>query len=687
MNAIPVRVLLLCFVVVLAACTDDRVPGSSGKPAQQAVPPNAPADIVLENGYVYTVDPARRVAEAVAIRGNRIIAVGATKDLATLVGAATEVRDLHGRMVMPGIHDTHIHAIGTVDPDMCDFKGEARSLEEMVPFLRACLDRYAPAPGEWMPVVQWPFSRGNQPSKRYPSLRAALDAVSTEHPIILWGDDGHHGAANSAALALARDPSGNVVGINRQTLDGVFARWREHVAVDEHGEPSGGINEGARLLVRPEFMQDMLGVGADPAKTMPRVAAMLASRGITSIQDPYVVPESLKMYEWLEDSGRMSFRLRAGLYHHAPDSHSAAGLARIPAYIESFKRLRSQYADSKYIRADGVKLFADAVLEGNPYTQPPTLPVAAVLNGFKQPIFTIDEASGRIEDIDYVDLDGAACRAVRAAPQEFEDAAARAAFAAANGFLPAQCSISSGVLEHSEEFIHAFVRQATEAGFHVHIHALSDRGVRVAVDALAEVKELADSQGLTQSLAHVQLAHPDDQRRIGELGLYVAFTYAWMIPDIEYDLMVIPFIEQVDGIADLFDPDTYYLRNVYPVKRIRDFGGVLTFGSDAPVDTRDPIPFVSMEQALTRAEGDRVLNASQRIGIHDALEAYTINGARLLSHDEQLGSIEPGKLADLIVLDQNVVELAEQGAADRISDTKVLLTIFDGRIVYDAHRP
>ena len=94
----------------------------------------------------------------------------------------------------------------------------------------------------------------------------------------------------------------------------------------------------------------------------------------------------------------------------------------------------------------------------------------------------------------------------------------------------------------------------TSAGFHVHIHALSDLGVRVAVDAFSEVKQEADAKNLTQSITHVQLAHPDDVKRMGDLGIYVAFTYVWIFPDVEYDVMVIPFIDKVDGIADLYNP-------------------------------------------------------------------------------------------------------------------------------------
>ncbi|WP_019530240.1 amidohydrolase [Dasania marina] len=666
----------VCITALLQACSQESEPES----AQSNV-----ADLVLTDGYIYTVDGQHSVAQAVAIQGNRIVGVGSNEEMRAFIGDNTDVRDLAGKMVMPGIHDTHVHAFGTVDPDMCDLGSEAYTLDDMVPFLKACLQHYAPEKGQWLPVVQWSFAGGNQPSERYPTLRSALDAVSKDNPIILWGDDGHHGAANSAALALA-SIEGKQLGISRETLATHFAQWRENIAVDQHGEPSGGVNEGARLLIRPQFTEDMLGSSSDPEALMPRIAAGMASRGITSIHDPLTSAETLSKYQWLEDSGQMSFRLRAGLFAHAENSHQPEALKQIPAIMAGFKDLRKQYQGSRYIQVNGIKLFADSVLEGNPLTHPPTLPGAAVLNGFKQPIFEMNKETGAVDVVGYADLNGTVCQQVRATPERFKKPAAIKAFNLANGHPPAQCFPSSGILEHSEAFILEYVKQATAAGFHVHIHALSDKGVRVAVDALAAVKTDADKQGLTQSLAHLQLVHPDDQRRIGELGLFNVFTYIWAGPFTDYNLMVIPFIEKVNGRDDLFNPDTYYMRNVYPAKAIKDAGGILTFGSDAPVESRDPRPFINMQLALTRAAEGKVLNASQRLNIHEALQAFTLNGAKMLSQDKDVGSIEQGKLADLIVLDRNLVQLAEQDKAEKIGETQVLLTIFDGRVVYQAEK-
>ena len=127
-------------------------------------------------------------------------------------------------------------------------------------FCRDVLRNIRIAEGDWLVVLQWPFSSGNQPSERLKTIRTALDAASDKHPIIMWGDDGHHAAVNSLALAQARDKNGNVVGMNKETIETVYADFREMIAVDESGEPAGGLNEGARMLVRPDFIEDMMGL-------------------------------------------------------------------------------------------------------------------------------------------------------------------------------------------------------------------------------------------------------------------------------------------------------------------------------------------------------------------------------------------------------------------------------------------
>ena len=433
------------------------------------------------------------------------------------------------------------------------------------------------------------------------------------------------------------------------------------------------------MRVRPNFLEDMLGMGGSTESIMPKVSARMSQSGITSIQDAIVTPDTLEKYAWLEQSGGMTFRLRAAMVE--PPSEE---IDQIDAHLEELIKLRTEFESSELIDANAVKLFADAVLEGNPLADPPSLPVAATLQDFKQPIFGGSIEDGSFNVVAYVDTASESCKAVQQDPGSFKDKSRLESFRSEHGHYPVQCIPSSGDLEHEEEFVRAYIRKATEAGFHVHVHALSDKAVRVAVDEMGKVKGTADKFGTTQSLAHVQLAHPDDQKRMGELGISVVFTFVWATPGVEYDMMVLPFIDEVDGVDGLYNPDSYYMKNAYPAKSIQDAGGIPVNGSDAPVGSRDPMPFNSLQQAVLRSNGEVVLNAEQRLDIHSAIAAFTINGARLFGHDDKLGSIEVGKTADMIVLNQNIVQLAETGRAHEISDTKVSLTIFDGKIVYES---
>ncbi len=673
------RALMPVIAAVLLACQPagdvEQQSGAANSPADDAI------DLVLHNGYVYTVDAERSVKAAVAIRGKEIILVGSNEEVMALAGPDTEVRDLRGAMVLPGFHDMHIHALGTVPPEMCDLDSREHSLDELVPVLKECISRFNIAEGEFLIVLQWNFSGGNQPSDELPNMRAALDAVSLQHPIFLWGNDGHHGAANSAAFALAKNAQGEVVGLSAATLAKEFAEYKPMVAVDQNGQPIGGINESARMLIRPDFFADFLGSNASPEHIMPKVAQALARSGITSIQDAFVTPEVLASFGWLQDSGLMTFRLRAAMAEPESDD-----IAAIDAHLSMLQQLRDQYADSEFISANAVKLFSDAVLEGNPLSSPPTLPVAAMLNGYRQPIFSGSIEDGSFDISGYVDQDSEICQSVQANPEAFTGNEALSDFAAQQGFFPQQCIPYAGILEHPEEFIRSYIRKATEAGFHVHVHALADKAIRVVVDEFSQVKALADAQGLTQSIAHAQVVHPDEQKRIGELGIATVFTLVWTDSGVEYEMTVAPFIDEVQGAADLYNPDHYYMQNVYPAASIAQLGGLLVHGSDAPVGARDPMPLVNLQMAITRGandEGQVQLNPKESIDVHQAIAALTINGARLFGHDDRLGSIEAGKLADLVVLNQNVVQLAENGEAGRIGETAVTLTVFNGKVVYE----
>ncbi len=237
--------------------------------------------------------------------------------------------------------------------------------------------------------------------------------------------------------------------------------------------------------------------------------------------------------------------------------------------------------------------------------------------------------------VGYVDTASALCEETRANMKRFEQAAAVEAFRAEHGFHPAQCVISRGVLRDPEPFIDKYVQRLDEAGFTIHIHAIGDRAVRVGVDALAQVIKPGSGNPLRHTMAHLQLVAPEDQKRIGEMGLYLAWTYAWALTDPAYDMTVMPFIGDVTGPGGIYDPDSYRMKNSYPVRSTMEFGAVPVAGSDAPVDDRSPRPFVNMAVGVTRKGLDgKFLNA-------DASHRYSSDDRGL--YHQWRPRAEPGK--------------------------------------------
>ena len=644
------------------------------------------ADLVLTGGRIYTADATHSMAEAVAVKGDRIVFVGSAADARAWTGPATRIEHLDGRLVLPGLVDAHIHPLGIVQLDVCDLHSQAKSLAEMTEFVRGCIAHYQVADGAWLSVREWNYSNGNQPDRAHPTLRAALDLASTRHPIQLLGNDGHHGAFNSMALARAADQSGRTLGFSRGTLAGSFANLRALIGVDVAGEPNGTVNEEARARmdlpsIRAEDRAELM---KDPG----RMTERLNGAGITAVLDAAVREDALPFYDALEKSGRLTARVTLAQYFDPDVIRTPAGQPDWDRMVASARAVRARYANDPLIRADVVKLFADGVLEGNPYAVPPTPPEDASIRPYLQPIFGKDK-DHHFGVLGYVDTASPECAGVRAHRADYESAAAAEAFLKEHGYHPAQCVSPAGQLQHERAVILEFVRRFHLAGFPVHIHAIGDAAIRTSVDAIEAARREDGVSSLHDALAHVQLVHPDDVARIGRDHLYLAFTYAWAYAEPEYDLSVVPYFDRVLGSdeAALHPAGGYYEQNAYPVRALQKAGATLIAGSDAPVDTRDPRPFVNMAMAVTRSRpGHRALNAAQSIPIRDVIDAYTRNGAQYLGLEHDAGSIEVGKSGDFIVVDRDILALADSGRAGEVAATKVLATYFQGKAVYRAAR-
>jgi predicted amidohydrolase YtcJ len=634
-----------------------------------------PADLIVTDANIYTADAAHHMAQALAVAGGRIVYVGTGPGAAAFAGPNTRIERLGGRLLLPGLVDAHIHPLDIAQFDVCDLKDQPRSLGVLADFVRSCIARYHVAPGQLLKVFQWNYTDGNQPDEKLPTLRAALDRASTAVRIEMLGDDFHHNAYNSAALASARNRAGRTLGFSSATLAGEFAPWANLIGVDENGEPNGAVNEDARYFIDRNAMlySDLEDVLKEPA----RVTQRLNSVGITAMLDAMASPEGLPVYDKLLAAHALTVRTTLAQFYDPEQFRRADGQVDYDRMVAQAVAVRARYAGNALLSADTVKLFADGVLEGNPFAVPPTLPAAANPRPFLQPIFAVDPA-GHASVTGYVDTASPLCAQVRAHPPPDPGA-----FRRAHGFHPAQCAIAAGKLEHERAVIMEFVRRFHAAGFNLHIHAIGEVAVHTALDALEGAR--ADHKDTRDALAHLQLVDAADIARIGRDHLYAVFTYSWASADPDYDVTVIPFLQPVHGnsYAALHVPGSYYEVHAYPVKSVQRAGGILAAGSDAPVGTRDPQPFVNMAMALTRRlPGHESLNAAEAISVRDVIDAYTIAGARMLGRGQETGSLEAGKSADFIVLDQDLLSLAAQGQAERIAATHVLATWFMGHEVY-----
>ena len=227
---------------------------------------------------------------------------------------------------------------------------------------------------------------------------------------------------------------------------------------------------------------------------------------------------------------------------------------------------------------------------------------------------------------------------------------------------------SRGIPMVEPELLKQAVTALDAEGFQVHFHTIGDAAVRHAFDAIEEAQIENGPLGNRHHLSHIQMFDPADIPRFAELDAIANFQPLWAYADDYVTELTIPFIGEERA------------RWMYPIKSVLDTGATVAFGSDWSVSTANPFP--QIETAITRRgafdEPMPVFIPEERIDLESALVAFTINAAYVNKHEDQTGSIEVGKLADLIVLDRNLFEIEPA----EISETQVLLTLFEGRAVH-----
>jgi hypothetical protein len=553
--------ILLALVGLAAAC-------------RQSVPPIV-ADLLILNAKIWTGAPSQPEAEAIAIVGGRVAAIGATTALSAWRGPSTRVIAAAGARVLPGFNDSHVHFMGGgLQLDNVDLR-QAPSPQAFANLIGERV-RQTPA-GEWVLGGDWDDQLWDPPSL---PTRQLIDPVSPTTPVFVNRFDGHMAVANSVALKLA-----GVTAATPEPAGGVIVR-------DAAGNPTGLLKDAAMGLVNriiPPFTPTRR------AQALTRALAHAASLGVTSVRDMGPDAGDLATYADFAESGRLTVRLSA--------------------------------APSELQWADQAKL--------------------GIRRGFGTPFFALGAVKGF--------ADGSLGSTTAYFFEPYADAPAT------RGLLTDEMTPIEGMRER--------LVAADAAGLQLCIHAIGDQAISVVLDLFTDVANANGARDRRCRIEHAQHVAPKDFDRFASLGVVAAVQPYHAIDDGRW-------AERRIG------PER--IKTTYAFRTFLDRGVRIALGSDWPVAPLSPM--LGIYAAVTRATLDGRHPGgwvpTEKITIEEAVRGYTAGSAYAEFTDHEKGTLAPGALADLIILEDDIFAIAPA----RIRDVNVRTTIVGGRIVYDAPR-
>jgi len=547
-------------------------------------PSSANGDLAFVNGTIYTVDAANPLAEAVVVRGDAIVYVGTDAGATAFIGPHTDVRDLGGKLLLPGFIDTHLHPIaggGYATALSLDTWG---TTDDWV----AAIAEYAAA----NPDKDILFGYGFLASTFGPvgPTRQLIDAIVPDRPVLIM-DEGFHGAwANTAAL--------RALNITQDTSDPVpgYSYYKR----DANGDATGYLLEGTASMA-----MDALDVITedDIYEGSGIVFDLMNAYGVTAAFDagaPGNDADSVgRILRRLESNGDLTVRLVGSSRADSREEYATA--------VDTADRWRTD-VNGKYYRYDTLKITDDGTVEGR---------TAAMFE-------------------DYQGEPG-----------------------------------NPGETVFTEEQLTIMITDAASRDMDVHVHAIGERAIHESLNAIEVARKAHPGSETRYTICHVQAITDQDVPRFGELDVIAQSTPLWA----SYDTYGKQFVSD-----DQFERFWRY-------KSLEDAGARLTFGSDFPssgAGTLGLSPLVQIEMGHTRQEygnPDAPIQPreAERLSIASLVRGFTIDAAYQLHMEDRIGSIEVGKKADLVVLNQNIFEVDPY----TIHNTNVLLTVMDGVTVFE----